>query len=66
MSIMSQLTNREKDVARLLAAGRSQRDIARILCLQPDTVYGYTKRMRVKTGYSTSGIAIKAAFEAQG
>lgn len=60
---MGTLTKRERDVVRLLAQGRSLRQIADELCLTPATVHQYTWIIRAKTETrSNIELAIKASF----
>jgi len=47
-TLMSKLTRREREVAKLLATGQSQRQIAHTLTLAPRTVYSYTESIRRK------------------
>ena len=61
---MDQLTKRQREVAKLLAAGLTQRQIAHILRISSRTVYDHTNNMRRRTGIeSTTAIAIKAHSE---
>lgn len=60
---MGTLTQRERDVVRLLAQGKSPRQIAAELCLAPATVHQYTWMIRAKTDTrSNIELAIKASF----
>lgn len=55
---MSKLTKREREVARLLASGKTQQQIAHALGLVPRTVYVYTNTIRRKVGASTTVEAV--------
>ena len=55
---MSKLTPRQQEVARLLASGKTQRQIARALVIAPITVYTYTKQIRRKVGAETTAEAV--------
>jgi len=55
---MSKLTRREREVAKLLATGQSQRQIAHTLTLAPRTVYSYTESIRRKVGAVTTAEAV--------
>jgi DNA-binding NarL/FixJ family response regulator len=62
--IMDNFTNRQQQIARLLAQGLTQREIASQLKIKPGTVYRHTNDMRRSTGIrSTTTIAIKAMIE---
>jgi DNA-binding NarL/FixJ family response regulator len=55
------LTEREIDVLRLLARGRSKKEIARELNIAPGTVHTHVTHLYQKTGVSTrAGIAVFA------
>ncbi len=55
------LTDREVDVVRLLAAGRSNRAIAKALSVSEATVHTHTVNVYAKTGVHTrAGIALFA------
>jgi HD-GYP domain-containing protein (c-di-GMP phosphodiesterase class II)/DNA-binding CsgD family transcriptional regulator len=57
----SGLTEREIDVLRLLARGRSKKEIARELSIAPGTVHTHVTHLYQKTGVSTrAGIAVFA------
>jgi DNA-binding NarL/FixJ family response regulator len=47
------LTERELDVLRLLAAGRTKREIASDLVISPSTVHTHTVHIYAKCGVST-------------
>lgn len=51
---MSILTNRERQIALLLAQGKSQIRIARELVVSRYTVYNHVKSIRNKTGASSA------------
>lgn len=55
---MSKLTKREREVAQLLASGKTQQQIAQALTVAPVTVYTYTWRIRQKTGTETTAQAV--------
>ena len=57
------MTTREREIAILLAAGLSQREIAARLCIAPGTCYRHTNNMRRRTQKSTAAIAVQAAAE---
>jgi DNA-binding NarL/FixJ family response regulator len=66
MCIMSKLTRREKEVVTLLAQGKRQVDIAKLLCVSARTVEAHTKNARSKVGArSTFELALRAAIETQ-
>jgi HD-GYP domain-containing protein (c-di-GMP phosphodiesterase class II)/DNA-binding CsgD family transcriptional regulator len=55
------LTEREVDVLRLLAAGRTKREIAAVLVISPSTVHTHTVHIYAKCGVSTrAGLAMFA------
>jgi HD-GYP domain-containing protein (c-di-GMP phosphodiesterase class II)/DNA-binding CsgD family transcriptional regulator len=57
----ARLTEREVDVLRLLARGRSKKEIARELGIAPGTVHTHVTHLYEKTGVSTrAGIAVFA------
>ncbi len=61
---MSTLTQREREVVRLLAQGRTPGEIATILCICKATVYDHISAARDKTATSsTLELAIKASKE---
>ena len=61
VGIMDNFTDRQQQIARLLAQGLTQREIAFQLQIKPGTVYRHTNDMRRVTGIrSTTTIAIKA------
>lgn len=62
MSIMDKLTPREKQIAKLLASGMTQRQIAQKLGIEVGSCYNHTRRMRSRTGETTMSIAVKAAI----
>ena len=49
----SELTRRELDVLRLIAAGRSTKEIAGELCISPKTVDHHVQHIYAKIGVST-------------
>jgi DNA-binding NarL/FixJ family response regulator len=56
------LTKRELEVLRLLAAGLSQRAIARELVITPKTVSTHIQRILAKLGVHNQAQAVAAAF----
>lgn len=59
---MSVLTNREREIALLLAQGKSQSRIARQLVISRYTVYNHIKAIRHKTGASSAfEVAVRVA-----
>jgi DNA-binding CsgD family transcriptional regulator len=58
---MSKLTNREREIALLLAQGKSQTLIARQLVISRWTVFTHVRNMREKTG---AGSALELALMA--
>jgi len=67
VNIMEKLTPRQREIARLLADGLTQRQVAYQLGIKSRSVYNHTQRMRDRTGVrSTVTIAVKAAMEMQG
>jgi len=60
---MSVLTNRERQIALLLAQGKSQIRIARELVISRKTVYRHVENIRHKTGADSAfDIAVKTAI----
>ncbi len=63
---MSQLTKREREVVKLLAQGKRQTEIARVLCVSTRTVEAHTRNARAKVGASSAfELAVRAAVEEQ-
>lgn len=61
---MAILTTREQQVARLLATGSSQVEIARRLCISVRTVHHHVKSARTKTATpSAFALAVAVAVE---
>lgn len=61
---MAKLTSREKEVVRLLAQGKRQSDIARLLCISPLTVRDHVQSARRKTGAGSAfELAVRANHE---
>lgn len=58
---MEKLTPRQKQIAKLLVAGYSQKTIAHQLGISRHTIYGHTRDMRERTGKTTVGIAVRVA-----
>jgi len=66
MSIMDKFTPRQRQIAKLLAQGLTQQQIAHKMGIRPNTVRSQTARMRARSGVnSTTLIAIKAYVETQ-
>lgn len=66
MCIMSRLTKREREVVRLLAQGRRQTEIARLLTISQRTVEAHVRNARGKTGAKSAfELAVRAAIESQ-
>ena len=64
MTIMDKFTIRQREIARLLAQGLTQQQIAHRLGIRPNTVYRHTDNMRRRANVdSTTMIAIKAMIE---
>ena len=65
-TIMSRLTRREKEVVALLAQGRKQTEIARVLCVSARTVEAHTRNARAKVGAASAfELAVRVAVEEQ-
>ena len=63
---MSRLTRREREVVALLAQGKRQTEIARVLCVSSRTVEAHVRNARGKTGATSAfDLAVRAAVEAQ-
>jgi len=63
--MMAKLTTRQRQIAALLAAGLTQRQIAHRLGIAEQTCYNTTQAMRDRTGTTTAVIAVKAAAETE-
>ena len=63
-SFLARLTDREREVLDLVAAGRSNPDIARALSIETKTVKNHVSRIYRKMGASSRAEAIVAAREA--
>ena len=62
MGIMGNLTPAERRVVELLALGMTQTRIAKVLCIEPATVYNHIKSARRKTGTGSAfQLAVKVA-----
>jgi len=62
--MMDKFTPRQRDIAKLLAQGLTQQQIAHKLNVRPGTVRRHTSNMRERSGInSTTMIAIKAYVE---
>jgi DNA-binding CsgD family transcriptional regulator len=57
-----QLTPRERDVLHWLASGKTDRDIAAILCISPRTVHKHLQRIYDKLGVETRTAAVMRAL----
>lgn len=63
---MARLTNREQEIARLLAQGKRQTDIARELCVSARTIEHHVANARRKVGASSAfELAVRVAVETQ-
>jgi DNA-binding NarL/FixJ family response regulator len=63
---MSKLTPREREVVTLLAQGRKQTEIARVLCVSARTIEAHCRNARAKVGAASAfELAVRAAVEAQ-
>jgi DNA-binding CsgD family transcriptional regulator len=61
---MSRLTKREREVVSLLAQGKRQTEIARVLCVSTRTVEAHTRNARAKVGAASAfELAVRAAVE---
>jgi len=62
---MAKLTRREQEVVGLLAQGKRQTDIARVLLISHRTVEAHVRNARYKVGaQSAFDLAVRAAVEA--
>mgnify|MGYP000851732137 FL=1 len=65
MTIMSRLTNRQKEVMSQIVTGATQKQVARELQLSPNTIRNYLSNARKATGcQSTLELAVKFYVEA--
>lgn len=65
MTIMSRLTNRQKEVMSQIVTGATQKQVAKELQLSPNTVRNYLSNARKATGcQSTLELAVKFYVEA--
>ena len=65
MTIMSRLTNRQKEVMSQIVTGATQKQVARELQLSPNTIRNYLSNARKATGcQSTIELAVKFYVEA--
>jgi two-component system, NarL family, nitrate/nitrite response regulator NarL len=62
-SAAEKLTNREREVLKLLAGGRTQAEIARVLFISPKTVAGHIQRILTKLGVHSRAQAVALALE---
>ena len=63
---MGKLTRREQQVTRLLAQGKRQTEIAKILVCSPRTVEAHVRNARAKVGaMSAFELAVRVAVEEQ-
>jgi DNA-binding CsgD family transcriptional regulator len=58
------LSRRERDVLRLVAVGRTDREIARVLCISPHTSGNHVRHILAKLDVSTRAAAVAAAVRA--
>lgn len=64
---MERLTPREQQVARLLAEGKRQKEISRLLMISRRTVEAHCNNAKRKIGARTTfELAVKTAVEVQG
>ena len=65
MTIMEQLTDRQKQVVSKIVTGATQKQVARDLQLSPNTIRNYLSNARKATGcQSTLELAVKFYVEA--
>ena len=65
MTIMEQLTDRQKQVVTQIVTGATQKQVARDLQLSPNTIRNYLSNARKATGcQSTLELAVKFYVEA--
>ena len=65
MTIMEQLTDRQKQVVSKIVTGATQKQVARELQLSPNTIRNYLSNARKATGcQSTLELAVKFYVEA--
>jgi len=65
MTIMSQLTERQKQIARLIGQGKQHKEHATELCISINTVKEYLQRAKQRTGCKSAvEIAVRFAVEA--
>lgn len=57
------LTPREREILKLIAAGKSTKEIANELCLGFETVHTYTKYLRQKLGCNNIASLVRTAIE---
>ncbi len=50
---MAQLTDREREVVKLLAQGKQQKEIAAMLCVSRRTIKAHSRNARDKAGCKT-------------
>jgi two-component system nitrate/nitrite response regulator NarL len=62
-SAAKKLTNREREVLKLLAGGRTQMEIAKTLFISPKTVAGHIQRVLTKLGVHSRAQAVALALE---
>jgi len=60
---MIKLNERELSILKLIARGRTTPDIASELCLSPNTIKWYRKRIMKKFAASTSAEVVRKAIE---
>ncbi|MBR1389043.1 MAG: response regulator transcription factor [Prevotella sp.] len=58
----AELTQREREILRLIGEGRTMKEIAERLCLGFETVHSYTKSLRQKLGCPNTASLVKRAI----
>ena len=58
-----ELTPREREILRLIVAGKSMKEIAGELCLGFETIHTYTKYLRQKLGCNNTASLVRTAIE---
>jgi len=61
--MMSQLTTREIDVLKLVADGKTYREIAQILGLSSKTIDCYSQRIKLKTQCHSVALLVRFAIK---
>ena len=57
------LTERESQILRLIADGKTNPQIAELICLSPETVGWYRKKLRAKLGAANTAELVSIAKE---